>query len=255
VDKSFSKSFLESTLLHAAILLLIYFLYHSFMVVQTPLLMDLTLIGQSSLGNGQGASSAQSGQIPQADKTNTNNPLTAPQKNTLNPAVDNAARPEVAMKKVKRKSVQNNPITEDSLDKLNSAAPIGMENQKADNSQIKTTEGVGHQGIAGAPDGSAQIEGQLAGRTLVRQVKPIYPDWAKKQGVEATVKFQVTVLPNGLLKEGDIDLEQTSGYRDLDSAVYDALIQWEFAPLAPDITQENQSGIVTLTFILKNGSQ
>jgi TonB family protein len=255
VDKSFSKSFLESTLLHAAILLLIYFLYHSFMVVQTPLLMDLTLIGQSSLGNGQGAPAAQNGQIPQANKADTNNPVPAPQKDTLNPAADNSARPEVAMKKVKKKSVQNNALTNDSLDKLNNTAPIGMENQKADDTNIKTTEGVGHQAIAGAPDGNAQIEGQLAGRTLVRQVKPIYPDWAKKQGIEATVRFQVTVLPNGLLKEGDIDLEQTSGYRDLDSAVYDALIQWEFTALAPDITRADQSGIVTFSFSLKNPAQ
>jgi TonB family protein len=255
VDKSFSKSFFESTLLHAAILLLIYFLYHSFMVVQTPLLMDLTLIGQSSLGNGQGAPSAQSGQVPQADKANTNNPLTAPQKETLNPAVDNAARPEVAMKKIKKKSVQNNSPTEDSLEKLNSAAPIGMENQKAADTNIKTTEGVGHQAITGAPGGNAQIEGQLAARTILRQVNPIYPDWAQKQGVEATVKFQITVLPNGLLKEDEIQLEQTSGYRDLDRVVYDALIQWEFAALAPDITQADQSGIVTFSFSLKNLAQ
>lgn len=225
------------------------------MVVQTPLLMDLTLIGQSSLGNGQGAPSAQSGQIPQADKANTNNPLTAPQKDTLNPAVDNAARPEVVMRKIKKKSVKNNAPTDDSLEKLNSAAPIGMENQKAADTNIKTTEGVGHEGIVGAPDGDTHIEGQLAGRTVLRKVSPIYPDWAKKQGVEATVKFDLVVLPNGLLKVGDIDLEQTSGYRDLDSAVYDALIQWEFTPLAPDVIQENQSGVVTFAFNLKNGAQ
>jgi len=254
LDKSFSKSFLESTLLHAALLLLFYFLYHSFMTVQTPLLMDLTLIGQSSLGNGQGAAAAQNGQVPQINKTDMSNQPPAPQKDTLNPAVDNSVRPEVAMKKVKKKSKPHAP-SEASLEKLNSAAPIGMEDQKADDSQIKTTEGVGHQGIAGAPDGNAQIEGQLAGRTIVRQVNPIYPDWAQKQAIEATVKYQITVQPNGLLKEDEIQLVQTSGYRELDRVVYDALIQWEFTALAPDIVQADQSGIVTFSFSLKNLAQ
>lgn len=255
MDKSFSRSFLESGLLHAALLLLLYFLYHSFITVQTPLLMDLTLIGQSSLGNGQGAASAQTGQVPQQiNKTDISNQLQAPQKDILNPAVDNAIRPEVAMKKVKNK-IKTHAPSEASLEKLNNAAPIGMENQKADDSQIKTTEGVGHQGIAGAPDGNAQIEGQLAGRTIVRQVNPIYPDWAQKQAVEATVKYQITVLPSGLLKEDEIQLVQTSGYRELDGVVYDALVQWEFTALAPDITQADQSGVVTFSFSLKNLAQ
>ncbi|HXL73913.1 MAG TPA: energy transducer TonB, partial [bacterium] len=219
MDKSFSRSFLESTLLHAALLLLLYFLYHSFITVQTPLLMDLTLIGQSSLGNGQGAPAAQSGQVPQINKTDASSQPAAPQKDTLNPAVDNSVRPEVAMKKVKKKS--HHAPSEANLEKLNSSAPIGMEDQKAADSQIKTTEGVGSQAIAGAPDGSAQIEGQLAGRTILRQVNPVYPDWAQKQAIEATIKYQVTVQPSGLLKEDEIQLVQTSGYRDLDRVVYD----------------------------------
>jgi len=256
VDKSFSKSFLQSALVHAALLLLIYFIYHSFMVVQTPLLMDMTLIGETSQGNGLGAPSAQTGEVPQqVNKTDTNNQVPAPQKAIVNPVVDNSVRPEVAVKTVKKKSNKNKALSEANLEKLNNSAPIGMENQKEASTDIKTTEGVGHQGITGAPDGNANIVGELAARTITRQVNPIYPDWAKQQGIEATVKFQITVLPNGLLKEDEIQLEQTSGYRELDRVVYDALIQWEFAPLAPDITQANQSGVVTFSFSLKNTAQ
>jgi TonB family protein len=254
LDKSFSRSFLESGLLHAALLLLLYFLYHSFITVQTPLLMDLTLIGQSSLGNGQGAASAQTGQVPQINKTDMSNQPLAPLKDTVNPAVDNSVRPEVAVKHVKKKSKTHTP-SQANLEKLNNSAPIGMEDQKADDSQIKTTEGVGHQGIAGAPDGNAQIEGQLAGRTILSQVNPIYPDWAQKQAIEATVKYQITVKPSGQLKEEEIQLVQTSGYRELDQVVYDALVQWEFTALAPDITQADQSGVVTFSFSLKNLAQ
>ncbi len=104
---------------------------------------------------------------------------------------------------------------------------------------------------AGTPDGSANIEGELAARNIKRQVNPLYPDWAKKQGVEAIVKFRLTVLPNGLLKD-DLQLDQTSGYRDLDRVVYDALIQWEFDPLSPELPQVEQSGVITFSFSLKN---
>lgn len=226
------------------------------MVVQTPLLMDMTLIGETSQGNGLGAPSAQTGEVPQqVNKTDTNNQVPAPQKAIVNPVVDNSVRPEVAVKTVKKKSNKNKALSEANLEKLNNSAPIGMENQKEASTDIKTTEGVGHQGITGAPDGNANIVGELAARTITRQVNPIYPDWAKQQGIEATVKFQITVLPNGLLKEDEIQLEQTSGYRELDRVVYDALIQWEFAPLAPDITQANQSGVVTFSFSLKNTAQ
>jgi TonB family protein len=106
--------------------------------------------------------------------------------------------------------------------------------------------------VAGTPNGSANIEGELAARTIKRQVNPIYPEWAKKQGIEATIRFRLTVLPNGLLREDDLQVDQTSGYRELDRVVYDALIQWEFEPLPAEIPQGDQSGVVTFSFSLKN---
>ena len=106
--------------------------------------------------------------------------------------------------------------------------------------------------MAGAPDGNAHIEGELAARAIRKQVNPLYPDWAKKQGIEATVKFRLTVFPNGLLKEDELQLDQTSGYRELDRVVYEALVQWEFEPLNPDVAQVEQSGVISFTFSLKN---
>jgi TonB family protein len=191
--------------------------------------------------------------VPQQVLKTDNNPqIPAPQKEIANPSIDNSERPEVAMKKVTKRSRKNDAPSEATLEKLNNSAPIGMENQKEASTDIKTTEGVGHQGITGAPGGKVDIEGALAGRTVLRQVNPIYPDWARKQGIEATVRFQLTVLPNGLLKESDIQLDQTCGYPELDRAVYDALIQWEFQPLATDVSQDNQSGTITFSFSLKN---
>src|SRR5258708_10728487 len=134
----------------------------------------------------------------------------------------NETRPEVSDKKKVHKQPTPSPAQ---LANINKSAPIGLEGQNEVTSNIKTTTGLGQQSVAGSPEGKADIEGQLAGRAIKHKIFPVYPDWAKKQGIEATVMFQLTVLPNGLLKLDELQLDQTCGYRELDKAVYDALIQ------------------------------
>ncbi len=247
MDRSFQKSLTYSTVLHCLLLLLIYFIYHSFLIIQTPLLMDLTLVGKVPKGNDLGAPSAQTGENPAQMSKTENNPKTSDE--TVHQPKDNTSNPEVSMKK--KVHAQNTPSPAH-LESLHTSAPIGLENQKEVSDSIKTTAGLGHTGIAGSPEGKVDIQGDLAGRAIQHRVDPVYPEWAKKQGIEATLKYQITVLPNGLLREGDIQLEQTSGYRELDRVVYDALIQWEFSPLPAASLQVDQSGIATFAFSLKN---
>ncbi len=254
MDKQFQKSILYSTGFHALLLLILFLVYQSFLVVHTPLMMDLTLIGQMSQGAGLGSPAAQTGQVPnQLPMASTNGDFGSTHTTPANPPIDQAPRPEVAVKKpLKPQKHAGNAPNEAYLENLTQEAPIGLENKKDIAADIKTTTGLGRSGVAGTSDGSPTIEGELAARAIKHQVNPIYPDWAKKQGVEATVKFKLTVLPNGLLKEEDLQLDQTSGYRELDRVVYDALIQWEFEPLAANITQVDQSGVISFSFSLKN---
>jgi TonB family protein len=254
LDKEFNKSIFYSTLFHGLLLLFLFLIYQSFLVVHTPLMMDLTLIGQMSKGSGLGSPDAKSGEIPvELPKASTNGEFGTISPPQTNPQVPNAQQPEVALKKPLKPQKHSNKTTkEQHLENINQEAPIGFENKKDVKVDIKTTTGLGHGGVAGSPEGSPTIEGELAARAVKSQVNPIYPDWAKKQGIEATVKFRLTVLPNGLLKEDDLQLEQTSGYRELDRDVYDALIQWEFQPLDPTVTQVDQSGVITFSFNLKN---
>ena len=254
MDRQFQKSILYSTGFHALLLLVLFFIYQSFLVVHTPLMMDLTLIGQMSQGSGLGSPAAQSGQVPsQVPIASTNGEFGTTSTIPANPPVDQVQRPEVAIKKpIKHQKHAGNAPNEAYLENLTEEAPIGLENKKDVTADIKTTTGLGRSGVAGTPDGNPTIEGELAARAIKHQVNPAYPDWAKKQGVEATVKFRLTVLPNGLLKEEDLQLDQTSGYRELDRVVYDALIQWEFEPLAANITQVEQSGVISFSFSLKN---
>ncbi len=254
MDKQFRKSILYSTGFHAVLLLILFLIYQSFLVVHTPLMMDLTLIGQMSQGSGLGSLSAKSGEIPsQQPVASTNGDFGTTKAIPANPPIDRVQRPKVALNKpLKPQKHAGNAQSEAYLEDLTHEAPIGLENKKDVTADIKTTTGLGRSGVAGTSDGNPTIEGELAARAIKNQVNPAYPDWAKKQGVEATVKFRLTVLPNGLLKEEDLQLEQTSGYRELDRVVYDALIQWEFQPLAPNITQVDQSGVISFSFSLKN---
>jgi protein TonB len=106
-------------------------------------------------------------------------------------------------------------------------------------------------GVTGTPNGRVDIEGELAGRNIRRKVVPSYPDWAKKQGIEGTIQYRITVLPNGYLRD-DVQLEQTSGWRELDRVAYEALLQWEFDALPEGAPSVNQSGLVTFAFSFKN---
>lgn len=254
MDKPFFRSLSYSTLVHALVLFLLFWAYQSFLVVHTPLMMDLTLIGQMSQGNGLGALSNQAGSQPQPlPKAATSGDFGSISQTQAQPVPPLAAKPEVSVHRPKKPVHATGKASKEAyLEHLSKEAPIGLENKNDVTADIKTTAGLGHTGVAGAPEGSPNIEGELAARAIKNRVDPAYPDWARKQGIEATVKFRMVVLPNGLLREDELQLEQTSGYRDLDRVVYEALIRWEFEPLSPTVPQVDQSGVITFSFSLKN---
>ncbi len=253
MDRRFSQALLYSAIMHIILLFLFVWIYESFLVTRSPLLMELTLIGEMSQGTGMGAPAAQPGQTAGALPTaKTEGDFSTPQQAQADPSVASNAKPEVSIHHpLKTKKHSSVKTEEQYLESLRKSAPIGLNPKKEVEADIKTTSGLGSMGVAGTPNGNANIEGELAARNIKHQVNPAYPDWAKKDGVEATIRFRVTVLPSGLLKD-DLELVQTSGYRELDRVVYDALIQWEFDPLAPEIPQADQSGIITFSFSLKN---
>ncbi|HVZ80921.1 MAG TPA: TonB family protein [bacterium] len=254
MDLSFWRSLGYSALLHALLLALLFWVYQSFLVVHTPLMMDLTLIGQMSQGNGLGSLATQAGTQPQElPKAATEGEFGSVSQPQAQPEPPSSPRPEVSVKRPPKPVHHAGKASQEAyLEHLSKEAPIGLENRKNETAEIKTTAGLGHMGTAGAPEGSPNIEGELAARAIKRRVDPAYPDWARKQGIEAMVKFRMVVLPNGLLKENELQLEQTSGYRELDRVVYEALIQWEFEPLSSNLPQADQSGVITFSFDLKD---
>ena len=96
----------------------------------------------------------------------------------------------------------------------------------------------------------AKLVGPVADRPLISYNKPVYPEWAKKDGVEATVNLYFIVLPNGKVKE-NILIQKTSGFSDFDKSAIAALQAWQFEPLKGGQTGE-QWGSITFNFRLSN---
>jgi TonB family protein len=71
------------------------------------------------------------------------------------------------------------------------------------------------------------------------KVQPIYPELASKMRISGTVKIEVTVAPNGTVKEARV----VGGHPVLASAALDAAKKWRFEPAPGDST-----GIIDFKF-------
>jgi TonB family protein len=60
------------------------------------------------------------------------------------------------------------------------------------------------------------------------QVKPRYPESARRAGAQGVTTLRVRVLENG--RVGEVLVEQSAGFRDLDFAAVDAVRKWLFEP-------------------------
>jgi protein TonB len=60
------------------------------------------------------------------------------------------------------------------------------------------------------------------------QVKPHYPESARRRGVEGTTLLKVYVSDRGLVE--DVLIERSAGHQDLDLAAMDAVKKWRFEP-------------------------
>jgi len=112
---------------------------------------------------------------------------------------------------------------------------------------------------ASAPEGDAharrtlagaQLAGPIADRAVLRHGSPEYPEWAKRDGVEAAVTLYFIVRPDGSVKE-NILVQKTAGFGDFDDSARAALATWRFAPLGAGRTGE-QWGTITFHFRLKD---
>jgi protein TonB len=60
------------------------------------------------------------------------------------------------------------------------------------------------------------------------QVKPRYPDSARRRGVEGTVIIKAYVTEQGRVEQ--VQVERSAGHTDLDQAAVEAVERWRFKP-------------------------
>jgi TonB family protein len=94
------------------------------------------------------------------------------------------------------------------------------------------------------------LVGPVADRRILTYKSPVYPDWAKRDAVEASVRLYFIVLPGGEVKE-NVLVQKTGGYQDFDDNAVAAIRQWRFEPLPGS---GEQWGEITFNYRLSRGS-
>ena len=84
------------------------------------------------------------------------------------------------------------------------------------------------EGAGGGGVGSGEALSGLARPLSGYQVKPRYPESARKAGAQGTTLLKLQVLENG--KVGEVQIERSAGHVDLDNAAVDAVKRWLFQP-------------------------
>ena len=87
-------------------------------------------------------------------------------------------------------------------------------------------------GMAGLAIRPALAAGEnKAERKVKLQVAPVYPELARRMAVTGSVKVQVTIAPNGSVKQARL----VGGHPLLVDSVMDAVKRWKYEP-APSFT-------------------
>jgi TonB family protein len=98
---------------------------------------------------------------------------------------------------------------------------------------LAITTGVGVARLA-----AQDVPGEIT-RKAKSRVQPEYPDLARKMHLSGTVKIQVVVAPNGMVKDAKV----VGGHPVLAGAALDAVRKWRFEPAAVE-----SSGVVDIKF-------
>jgi len=83
-----------------------------------------------------------------------------------------------------------------------------------------------------------------------RMVEPVYPDTARKRGIEGWVELAFTVTPSGTVQ--DIEVRNSDPARMFDDSAISAVRQWRFEPVERNGQKVSQRALVRLRFIQPN---
>ncbi|MPL58721.1 hypothetical protein SDC9_04263 [bioreactor metagenome] len=84
---------------------------------------------------------------------------------------------------------------------------------------------------------------------IIQKKEPVYPDEARRQGLEGKVMIKLEVLPNGRI--GSVSIERSSGYESLDAAAVEAVRHWRFNPAKETISGSSVRCTTTVPIIFR----
>ena len=88
--------------------------------------------------------------------------------------------------------------------------------------------GVGAGGGTGPGRGGGSGNGTSARAIGGYQVKPRYPESARRRGIEGTVLLKMRITAQGRVE--DVQVVRSAGYPDLDESAIEAVRRWRFEP-------------------------
>lgn len=127
---------------------------------------------------------------------------------------------------------------------------------KAAVTSLTALSGIGQSGIGPETSGTGQgsggdqnkIQGPVARRGVRQRIEPVYPESARRAGLEDDVELWFWVDPEGNVIS--VEPETKSGY--FDEAAMRAMRSWKFAALDPRLPRNDQWGKVTIRFRLEH---
>lgn len=110
--------------------------------------------------------------------------------------------------------------------------------------------GSGAGGDSGAGSGgSGRGSGGYTHPGILAQVTPIYPESARRQGIQGTVVLKIQILSNG--RSGFVSVYRSSGNDSLDDAAVEAVQQWRFTPAEDRSTSQAITCITTMPVVFR----
>jgi len=101
-------------------------------------------------------------------------------------------------------------------------------------------------GVAGGTASGAKRAGEGQEPKIVKKVDPVYPEGARKQGLQGDVIIEATVDEAGNVKEAKV----LRGVNGLNQAALDAVEQWTYEPAVVDGKPKAMKFTVTIRFKL-----
>jgi TonB family protein len=119
--------------------------------------------------------------------------------------------------------------------------PVKTETTKRNLSPLEKPSYGGSETESGKKEGY-RLAGELSKRKIIHFKKPEYPE---NENENTQVQLKIEANPNGTIKS--VTIVKTGGIS-FDRNAIEAVREWRFQPLPPNIKQTIQSGVVTIYF-------